>query len=82
MFEGMGVGSRGGHSDCRWTVRPSVCSDPLPEGRIQKSNLLAVAEMRGDALDTELCSQKLGQFITYPEDKSKTFYCKGDLEKS
>ena len=32
--------------------------------------------------DLELCSQKVGQFITNPEDKSKTFYCKGDLEKS
>ena len=32
--------------------------------------------------DMELCSQKVGQFITNPEDKSKTFYCKGDLEKS
>ena len=34
------------------------------------------------AHDMELCSQKVGQFITNPEDKSKTFYCKGDLEKS
>ena len=32
--------------------------------------------------DLELCSQKVGQFVTNPEDKSKTFYCKGDLEKS